>query len=76
MLYIQKQWKIQNSIDVKLINNDKDYLKYSSKPSNTSHKLFGNNLVAILKSKIKLKLNKSPYIEMFVLDLSNVLIPL
>ena len=76
MLHTQKQWKIWNSIDLKLVNNDRDYLKFSSKPSNTSHKFFHNNLIAILKSKFALKLDKSGYIEIFVLDLSNVLIPL
>ena len=45
-------------IDVTLVNNEKDYLKFTSKPSYMSNKIFDNNLVAIRKSKILLKLNK------------------
>ena len=69
MLYLEKQWK-RNRTDVKLANNEKDYLKCTSKPSDMSHKIFGNNLVAIIKSKVSLKLNKPVYIGMGILELS------
>ena len=39
-----------------------------------SHKIFDNNLAAIDKSKLALKLNKPAYIEMCILELSKVLI--
>ena len=48
---------VRNKIDVKLVNIKKDYLKYISKPSYMSHKIFGNNLVAISKTKL-LELSK------------------
>ena len=48
----------RNRINVKLVNNEKDYLKRTSKPNYFSHKIFENNLVAISKSKVALKLNK------------------
>ena len=64
---------LRNGIDVKLVNNEKDYLRYISKPSSISHKMFDNNLVAIRKIKFPLKLNKSAYIGMCILDLSKVL---
>ena len=38
-----------------------------------SHKMFHNNLVAIRKSKLALKLNKPAYIGMCILELSKVL---
>ena len=60
-------------IDVKLVNNEKDYLKHTSKPSYMSHKIFDNNLVAIRKSKLALKLNKPAYIGICMLELSRVL---
>ena len=41
-----------------------------------SHNIFDNNLVAIQKRKVALKLNKPGYIGMSVLDLSKVVIPL
>ena len=75
MLYIEKQWKTngRNSADVKLVNNKKDYLKRTSKPSYMSNKIFDNNLVAVHKNKLTLTLNKSAYIEICVLELRKVL---
>ena len=43
---------LRNRIDVKLVNNEKDYLKYASKPSYMSHKIFDNNLVVIRERKL------------------------
>ena len=68
---------VRNKIDVKLVSNKKDYLKWASKPSYMSHKIFDNYLVVILKNKVILKLNKPAYIGMCILELSiNVRIPL
>ena len=53
---------LRNRIDVKLVNNEKDYLKCTSKPTYMSHKIFDNYSVAIRKSKLALKLNKPAYI--------------
>ena len=64
---------LRSRIDVRLENNEKDYLKCSSKPSYISHKIFDNNLVAIRKSKVALKLNKPAYIGMCILELSKIL---
>ena len=60
----------RNRINVKLVNNEKDCLKCSSKPSYMSQKIFYNILVAIRKSKLALKLNKHAYIGMCILELS------
>ena len=49
---------LRNRIDVKLVNNEKDYLKCTSKASYMSHKILDNNLVAIRKCKVSLKFNK------------------
>ena len=38
-----------------------------------SYKIFGNDLAAILKSKVTLTLNKPAYIGMCILELSKVL---
>ena len=34
---------LRNRINVKLVSNEKDYLKCKSKPSYKSHKIFDNN---------------------------------
>ena len=55
---------------MKLVNNEEDYLKCTSKPSYILHKVFDNNLVAIPKSKLTLKLNKPADIGMCILELN------
>ena len=60
---------VRNRIDVKLVNNEKDYSKCTSKPSYMSHKIFHNYLAAIHKSKVALMINKPVYIGICILDL-------
>ena len=72
-IYGKTMENIRNRINVKLVNNKKDYLKCTLKPSYMSHKIFGNNLVAIHKSKLTLKLNKPAYAGMSILELGKVL---
>ena len=64
---------LRSRISVKLVNNKKDYLKCISKPSYMSHKVFDNNLVAVRKNKVSLKLNKTANIGMCMWELSKVL---
>ena len=64
---------LRNTIDIKPVSNKKDYLKWTSKPSYMSHKIFDNDLVAIRKNKVTLILNKPAYIGMCILELSKVL---
>ena len=64
---------LRNRIDVKLVNNKKYYLKWASKPSSMSRKIFENDLVVICKNKVTLILNKPAYIGMYILELSKVL---
>ena len=61
---------LRNRIYVKLLNNEKDYLKCTSKPSYMSHKIFDNNLVALRKIKLALKLNKPAYSGMCILGVN------
>ena len=58
---------LRNKIDVKLVSNQKDYMKWTAKPSYMSQNIFDNDSVAIRKNKVTLTLNKP------VLDLSKVL---
>ena len=64
---------LRNRIDVKLVRNKKDYLKWTSKPSYMSHEIFDNNLGALCEMKVTLTLNKPAYVGMCILDLSKVL---
>ena len=68
--------KFKNGIDVKLVSNHKDYLKWTSKPSYMSHKIFDNDLVTIRKNKVTLTLKKPAYIGMCTSEFIDVRIPL
>ena len=68
MLYMEKKKeKKRNRINVKLVSSKKDYLKWVSKPSYMSHKIFGNDLVVMRKMKVTLTLNKPAYVGMCIL---------
>ena len=51
-VYGKTMEKLGNRIDVKLVSNKKGYLKWTSKPSYMSQKIFDNCLMAILKNKV------------------------
>ena len=72
-VYGKDMENLRNRIDVNLVSNEKDYLKWTSKASYTSQKLFGNYLIAIRRIKATLTLKKPAYVGMCVLDLSKVL---
>ena len=54
-VYGKAMANLRNEIDVRIVNNEKNYLKWTSKPNYMSHKIFGNNLVAICTSKVYIK---------------------
>ena len=51
-VYRNTKENLRNRIDVKLVSNKKDYLKWAYKPSYMSHKIFDNDLVAIRKTDL------------------------
>ena len=55
---------------MRLVNNAEDFLKYTSKPTYITHKIFGKDYAAIHEIKSVLILNKSIYVGFTVLDLS------
>ena len=48
---IENQQKI---INVRLVNNEKNFLKYTSRPTHITHKIFGKSYAAIQETKAKL----------------------
>ena len=63
-VYEKAMENLRNRINVKLLSNKKNYLKWTFKPSYMSHKIFDNDLVAMRKNKVTLMLNKRAYIGM------------
>ena len=61
---------LRKGINVRLVNNAEDFLKYTSKPTYITHKIFGKDYAAIHEIKPVLILNKPIYVGFTVLDLS------
>ena len=68
--YGKRMENFRKRINVRLINNEEDFLKYTSKPIYITHKIFGEDYAAIHEIKPVLILNKSIYVGFIVLDLS------
>ena len=59
-------------INVRLVNNARDYIKYGKKPSFVAQNFFSKDLVAIYEIKPVLTLNKPIYVGFSILDLSKI----
>ena len=57
-------------MNVRLVNSEKDFLKYASRPTYITYKTFDKDYAAIHDIKPVLILNKRIYIGCTVLDLS------
>ena len=60
-------------INVKSINDSKEYLKCKNKPNFISQKTFDKNFIAVHQIKTVLTLNKPIYVEFCILELSKLL---
>ena len=62
---------LRKGINVRLVNNEKDFLKCTSRPTHKiTDKIFGKNYVAIHEIKPVLTLNKPIYVGFTALELS------
>ena len=69
-VYGKTMENLRKRINVRFVNNKKDFLKYTSKPTYVTHKLFDKDFAAIHEIKPVLMLNKSIYVGFIVLELS------
>ena len=60
---------LRKRINVRLVNNEKNYLKFTSRPTYITHKIFGKDHATNHEIKPVLTLNKPIYIGFTVLDL-------
>ena len=69
-VYGKTMENLRKRINVRFVNNKKDFLKYTSKPTYVTHKPFNKNFASIHEIKPVLILNKPIYVGFTVLDLS------
>ena len=69
-VYGKTMENLRKKINVRLVNNVGDFLKYTGKPTYITHKIFGKDYAAIHEIKPILILNKPIYVGFTVLDLS------
>ena len=69
-VYGKTMENLRKRINVRLVNKAEDFLKYTSKPTYITHKIFGKDYAAIHEIKPVLILNKPIYVGFTVLELS------
>ena len=72
-VYGKSMENIRKSINVKLINDFKEYLKCVRKPNFVSQKIFDKNFNLVHTIKTVLTLNKPIYVGFCILELSKLL---
>ena len=71
-VYGKTMENMRKRIKIRITTNEKDFLKYASRPTYISHNTFGKRLVAINEEKEQLILNNPIYVGNTVLELSKL----
>ena len=61
---------LRKIINVRLANNEKDFIKYASRLTHVTHKIFDKNYASTHEIRPVLRLNKPNYFLLTVLELS------
>ena len=69
-VYGKTMENLRKRVNVRLVNKPDDFVKYTSRPTCITHKIFGKDYAAIHEIKLVLILNKPIYVGFTVLDLS------
>ena len=68
-VYSKTMENLRKRINVRLVKNEKDFLKYTGRPTHITHKIFDKNYAPIQEIKSVLTLNKPIYVGFTVLEL-------
>ena len=74
MQCLEKQWKILENRNIKLVTTDKERSKLVSEPSYHTINLISEDLSIIEMKKTKVKMNKPIYLGLSILEISKILI--
>ena len=69
-VYGKTMENLRKKINVRLLSNEKDFLKYTSRPAHITHKIFDKNYATVYEIKPVLTLNKPIYVGFTILELS------
>ena len=69
-VYGKAMENLRKRINFRLVNNEKYFLKYTSRPTRITHKIFDKNYAAIHETKPVLTLSKPIYVGFTALELS------
>ena len=69
-VYGKTMGNLRKRSNVRLVNNTEDFLKYTSRPTHITHKIFNKSFAAIHEIKPVLILNKPIYVRLTVQELS------
>ena len=72
VVYGKTMKNLRYRVDIKLLSNKKNYLKWTLKTSYMSQNMFDNNLVAICKNKVTLTPNKPACVGVCILKMNKV----
>ena len=72
-IYGKTMENLRKRISIKLINNDKDYVRCVSKPNLISQKIFSKHFIAVHQTKSVLTLDKPIYVGFSISELSKLL---
>ena len=73
-VYDKTMENLRKRIKVRIIDNEEDFLKHTSRLTHITHKIFDKDFAAIHEIKPVLMLNKPIYVGFTVLELSKWLI--
>ena len=68
-VYGKTMENLRKRINFRLVNNNKKFLKYTSRPTDITHKIFDKNYATIHEINPVLTLNKPIYVGLTVLEL-------
>ena len=69
-LFEKTMKNVRKRINARLVNNEKDFLKYTSRPTHITHEIFDKNYSVIHEIKPVLTFSKPIYVGFTILELS------
>ena len=69
-VYGKTMENLRKRINARLVNNENNFLKYTSRPTHITHKIFGKNYAAIYEIELVLTLKEPTYAGFTALELS------